>query len=67
MIVRRVVYVVGLAILLLLIGALVAGLNQDPMVFGQGRIHPTSSKLGLLVFLLIVAPFAVAAVLKNWR
>lgn len=67
MVIRRAVYVLGLAILLTLIGALMVGMNQDAIVFGQGRFHSTTSKLGLLVFLLIVAPFAVAAVFKNWR
>lgn len=58
MTVRRAVYVLGLAILLALIGALAMGLNQDPLVFGHGRLHFTTGKFGLLVFLLILAPFA---------
>lgn len=65
--VRRIAIILGLLALFALIAALVVGMGHDPIVFGQGRLHSIASKPGILIFLLILSPFALWTVAKNWR
>lgn len=65
---RRVAIVGGLTILAIMLAAVTADVLQGGNTrFGQGRLRGAYSDVGMLAFLVLLAPAAVWAAIRNWR